>query len=297
MTRTNKYIIDGNKIDGKAIAQNIKDEVKKVIEERCLHPRLAVIQVGNNPASTTYVNNKNKACEYCGIQCITKHMEEDVSEEHLIEEIMRLNEDIFVDGILVQLPLPTHINEQRVLSVIDPNKDVDCFGDENLGRIVKNARTADKQPCTPSGIMKMLDFIGFDYSGKNAVMIGRSNIVGKPMALMLLARDMNVTVLHSKTPKEQLKKFCKNADLIVIATGHMNTLTEEHFGRKKPVIIDVGINRDENGKLCGDVSEEVKKKYSKYYSPVPSGSGLLTVAMLMFNTLKSHIHDIHEGEI
>lgn len=297
MIKTNKYIIDGNKIDGKAISQAIKDEVKFIVEDKKLSPCLAVIQVGNNPASTTYVNNKNKACEYCGIKCITIHMDEDVSEEHLIGEIKRFNEDLYVDGILVQLPLPAHINEQRVLSVISPCKDVDCFGDENIGRLAKNALTASKQPCTPSGIIKMLDFIGFDYSGKNAVVIGRSNIVGKPMALMLLARDMNVTVLHSQTPKEQLKKFCKNADLIVVATGHMNTLTEEHFGRKKPVIIDVGINRDENGKLCGDIPEEVKKKYSECYSPVPAGCGLLTVAMLMFNTLYSHINNIHEGEI
>lgn len=290
MIKNNEYIVDGNKIDGKAIAQAIKNEVKFIIDDQKLHPCLAVIQVGNNPASTTYVNNKNKACEYCGIKCITIHMDEDIPEDNLIQEIMRLNMNDSVSGILVQLPLPAHINEQRVLSVISPYKDVDCFGDENIGRLLKNALAAQKQPCTPSGIIKILDFIGFDYEGKNAVVIGRSNIVGKPMALMLLARDMNVTILHSKTPKEQLKKFCKNADLIVVATGHRNTLTEEHFGRKKPVVIDVGINRDENGKLCGDVSEEVKKKHSKYYSPVPAGVGVLTVAMLMFNTLKAHTY-------
>lgn len=297
MTKKNEYIVEGNKIDGKAISQAIKDEVKFIIEDEKLHPCLAVIQVGNNPASTTYVNNKNKACEYCGIKCITIHMDEDVTEANLIQEIMRLNMNDSVSGILVQLPLPAHINEQHVLRVISQYKDVDCFGDENIGRLTKNALEASKQPCTPSGIIKMLDFIGFDYEGKNAVVIGRSNIVGKPMALMLLARDMNVTVLHSRTPKEQLKKYCKNADLIVVATGHRNTLTEECFGRKKPVVIDVGINRDENGKLCGDIPEEVKKKYSECYSPVPAGCGLLTVAMLMFNTLKSHINNIHEGEI
>lgn len=278
-------------ISGKEIAAKIRAEVaEEVFKLRAANgrpPKLVVIQVGDNPASSTYVRNKKKACEECGIACEDIHLPKEISQFELISKIVEINLDDTVDGILVQLPLPEHINERTVVDKIDPNKDVDGFTLSNAGKLLTGEDCT--LPCTPTGVIELLRSTGVNLASKNAVVIGRSNIVGKPMALLLQRENMNVTMLHSKTSQEDMEFYCHHADVVVVATGHENTLTDRHFyGGKNPIIIDVGINRGADGKLHGDVSEEVKAKYSSYYSPVPMGVGPLTIAMLIRNVFRAY---------
>ena len=278
-------------INGKEIAAGIRaevaEEVSKLRAANGRPPKLVVIQVGDNSASSTYVRNKKKACEECGIECEDIHLPKEISQFELNTEIDKINRDDTVDGILVQLPLPEHINERVVVNMINPRKDVDGFTLANAGKLLSGEDCT--LPCTPAGVIELLRSTGVNLASKNAVIIGRSNIVGKPMALLLQRENMNVTMLHSKTSQDDMEFYCRHADVIVVATGHENTLTDRHFyGGKNPIVIDVGINRGEDGKLHGDVSEEVKAKYSSYYSPVPMGAGPMTVAMLMRNVVRAY---------
>lgn len=286
-------------IDGKAIAEKNNEvtasRVQNLIKNGHARPKLVVIQTGNDPASSTYVRNKKIACERVGILCEDIHIDEEkdpaFTESQIIEEIQKANRDENINGILVQLPLPKGVDEETVLNYINAFKDVDGFGYLNAGKLFskKNPEPFGFIPCTPAGIIYMLDSIsvsyGINFTGKNAVVIGRSNIVGKPVSILLQRMNMNVTMLHSKTSDEDKQFYCRHADVIVVATGHENTLTDRHFyGDKKPIIIDVGIHRGEDGKLHGDVSEEVKARYSSYYSPCIGGCGPLTISMLLKNT-------------
>ena len=278
-------------INGKEIAAKIRAEVaEEVLKLRAANgrpPKLVVIQVGDNPASSTYVRNKKKACEECGIECEDIHLPKETSQFELISKIVKINLDDTVDGILVQLPLPEHINERTVMDAIYPNKDVDGFTIYNAGKLLTGEDCT--LPCTPAGVIELLRSTGVNLVSKNAVVIGRSNIVGKPMSLLLQRENMNVTMLHSKTSQDDMEFYCRHADVIVVATGHENTLADRHlYGGKNPIIIDVGINRGEDGKLHGDVSEEVKAKWSSYYTPCPGGVGPMTVAMLMKNVIRAY---------
>ena len=277
-------------INGKEVAAGIRAEVaEEVLKLRAAngrHPKLVVIQVGDNPASSTYVRKK-KACEECGIECEDIHLPKEISQFELNTAIDKTNRDDTVDGILVQLPLPEHINERVVVNMIDSRKDVDGFTLANAGKLLAGEDCT--LPCTPAGVIELLRSTGVNLTSKNAVVIGRSNIVGKPMVLLLQRENMNVTMLHSKTSQEDMEFYCRHADVVVVATGHENTLTDRHFyGGKNPIIIDVGINRGADGKLRGDVSEEVKAKYSSYYTPVPGGVGPMTIAMLMKNVIRAY---------
>ena len=279
-------IINGREVSA-GIRAEVAEEVFKLRAASGRPPKLVVIQVGDNPASSTYVRNKKKACEECGIDCDDIHLPKEISQFELNTEIDKINHDDTVDGILVQLPLPEHINERAVVNTINPSKDVDGFTPANAGKLLTGEDCT--LPCTPAGVVELLRSTGISLSSKNAVVIGRSNIVGKPMALLLQRENMNVTMLHSKTSQKDMKFYCHHADVIVVATGHEDTLTDKHFyGNKKPIIIDVGIHRGEDGKLHGDVSEEVKAKWSSYYSPVPMGVGPMTIAMLMVNVFRAY---------
>lgn len=282
----------GRIINGKEIAAvmryGIAERIKALRVDGYRAPKLVVIQVGDDPASSTYVRNKKKACEECGIECEDIHLPKETMQFELKTKIVKINCDRTVDGILVQLPLPKHINERAIIDIIDPRKDVDGFTLANAGKLLAGEDCT--LPCTPAGVIELLRSTGVNLSSKNAVVIGRSNIVGKPMALLLQRENMNVTMLHSKTSQEDMEFYCRHADVIVVATGHENTLTDEHFdfGDRKPIIIDVGINRGEDGKLHGDVAENVKARWSSYYSPVPMGVGPMTVAMLMGNVFRAY---------
>ena len=239
-------------INGKEVAAGIRaevaEEVSKLRAANGRPPKLVVIQVGDNQASSTYVRNKKKACEECGIECEDIHLPKEISQFELNTEIDKINRDDTVDGILVQLPLPEHISERDVVDTIDPRKDVDGFTLANAGKLLAGEDCT--LPCTPAGVIELLRSTGVNLASKNAVVIGRSNIVGKPMALLLQRENMNVTMLHSKTSQDDMEFYCRHADVIVVATGHENTLTDRHFyGGKNPIIIDVGINRGEDGKL------------------------------------------------
>lgn len=279
-------------INGKEIAAKIRAEVTEEVEKfkhmGCRPPKLMVIQVGEDPASSTYVKNKKKACEECGIECQDIHLPENITKQDFLENIFKLQcRDEMIDSTLVQLPLPAHIDERQVLETIGPVKDVDGFTLSNAGKLLTGEDCT--LPCTPAGVIELLRSTGVNLASKNAVVIGRSNIVGKPMALLLQRENMNVTMLHSKTSQEDMEFYCRHADVVVVATGHENTLTDRHFyGGKNPIIIDVGINRGADGKLHGDVSEEVKAKYSSYYTPVPGGVGPMTIAMLMKNVIRAY---------
>lgn len=278
-------------INGREVAAGIRagvaEEVSKLRAASGRPPKLVVIQIGDNPASSTYVRNKKKACEECGIECEDIHLPTETSQFELSTEIAKINHDDTVDGVLVQLPLPEHINERVIVNMIDSRKDVDGFTLANAGKLLAGGDCT--LPCTPAGVIELLRSTGVNLASKNAVVIGRSNIVGKPMALLLQREDMNVTMLHSKTSQEDMEFYCRNADVIVVATGHENTLTDRHFyGGKNPIIIDVGINRGVDGKLHGDVSEEVKAKWSSYYTPCPGGVGPMTVGMLMRNVVRAY---------
>lgn len=270
-------------IDGKLVSKSIRESLAQevaLLKEQGIFPKLAVILVGNDPASAVYVRNKEKACLETGIEPQQITLPEETTENELLTLIERLNEDDSVHGILVQLPLPRHISEEKVIDSIDPSKDVDAFTHESVGRIVEGKYTF--LPCTPAGIMRLLEHYEVDISGKECVVVGRSNIVGKPMALLLLNASGTVTVCHSKT--RNLSEVTSRADIIVVAVGRANFLKADMV-KDGAVVIDVGINRLDNGKLCGDVEfEEVSKKAS-LITPVPGGVGPMTITMLMKNTV------------
>ena len=272
-------------IDGKKISQEIKDELKKQVaklKEQGTTVSLAVIQVGNDPASSVYVRNKKLACEYIGIQSLSYELPEETSEEELVGLVQKLNEDPSVNGILVQLPVPEHINADKIIQTISPDKDVDGFHPQNVGKLVIGERGFVS--CTPAGIIQLLKRSGIEIAGKHCVVIGRSNIVGKPMALLMLRENATVTVAHSKT--HNLKEICQNADILIVAIGKPQFITADYV-KDGAVVIDVGIHRDENNKLCGDVKyDEVAPKASAI-TPVPGGVGPMTIAMLMHNCLES----------
>ncbi len=270
-------------IDGKVISAAVKEEVKNEVAElkaKGVTPGLAVIIVGDDPASRVYVNNKKKACEQLGMLSREYTMSAETTEEELLNLIKELNSDPEINGILCQLPLPSHLNEELVINTIIPEKDVDAFHPHNVGKIMIG--NYDFLPCTPAGIMEMLKYENIDITGKECVVIGRSNIVGKPMSMLLLHKNGTVTVCHSRT--KNLKEVCQRADILVAAVGRANFVTADMV-KEGAVVIDVGINRLENGKLCGDVNfAEVEPKAS-YITPVPGGVGPMTIATLMKNTL------------
>lgn len=270
-------------IDGKAVSAAVKDEVKNEVEQLKKSgsvPCLAVVLVGNDPASKVYVGNKKKACEYCGIKSLEYLLDENTTEEELLSLINVLNNDSAVNGILVQLPLPKHINEEHIINSIVPSKDVDAFHPVNVGKIMIG--NPDFLPCTPAGVMEMLKKYNIETCGKDCVIIGRSNIVGKPMAMLMLAANATVTVCHSKTAN--IKEKCKNADIIIAAVGKAGFVTADMV-KDGAVVIDVGINRNSEGKLCGDVDFESVLQKASYITPVPGGVGPMTIATLMKNTL------------
>lgn len=272
-------------IDGKTISAKVKEEVKNEaaqLTEKGVVPCLAVILVGDDKASQTYVNSKEKACKACGIRSLKYTLEANTGENALIDLIQSLNENDEVDGILVQLPLPKHIDENKILEKISCEKDVDGFHAVNVGRLVSGLDGF--VPCTPCGIMRLFKEYGIEVSGKNAVVIGRSNIVGKPMANLLLNANATVTVTHSKT--QNLAKITKDADIIVVAIGKPNFLKADMV-KNGAVVIDVGINRLENNKLVGDVDFENVANKCSFITPVPGGVGPMTIAMLLKNTIKS----------
>lgn len=273
-----------NIIDGKAVSQSVKDRIKEEVTalkaEHEVVPGLAVIIVGDNPASRIYVNNKKKACEYVGFDSYEYALPEETTETELLELIKKLNNDEKIDGILCQLPLPKHIDENVIINNIAPNKDVDAFHPVNVGKIMIGDYSF--LPCTPAGVMELIASTGVEIKGKECVVVGRSNIVGKPMSMLLLHKSGTVTICHSKT--KDLKAECKRADILVAAVGVPNLITGDMV-KEGAVVIDVGMNRLENGKLCGDVEFESASKAAGYITPVPGGVGPMTIAMLMQNTL------------
>lgn len=270
-------------IDGKIISSEVKENVSKEVEllkSNGITPSLAVIIVGEDPASKVYVANKKKACEQIGIKSLEFALSEETTNKELLDLINKLNNDESVNGILCQLPLPKHLDEKTVIESISPDKDVDAFHPVNVGRIMTG--DYDFLPCTPAGIMEMLDYENIDICGKNCVVIGRSNIVGKPMSMLLLHRNGTVTICHSKT--KDLKSICASADILVAAVGRANFVTADMV-KEGAVVIDVGINRLNNGKLCGDVDFTNVEPKASFITPVPGGVGPMTIATLMKNTL------------
>lgn len=270
-------------IDGKTVSASVKEAVAKeaaALKEKGILVGLAVVIVGNDPASRVYVNNKKKACAACGIESYEYALPEETTEEELLALVGKLNGDPAVNGILVQLPLPRQIDEHRIIEAISPKKDVDAFHAVNVGKIMIG--DFDFLPCTPSGCMDLIDSTGVPVEGKRCVVIGRSNIVGKPMAMLLLHRNGTVTICHSKT--KNLKEICREADILVAAVGRPNFVTADMV-KEGAVVIDVGMNRLENGKLCGDVDFEGVSKVAGWITPVPGGVGPMTIATLMRNTL------------
>jgi methylenetetrahydrofolate dehydrogenase (NADP+)/methenyltetrahydrofolate cyclohydrolase len=272
-------------IDGLALSKQLRAEVAQraaALTARGQQPGLAVILVGDNPASQVYVRNKVKACEESGIRSVMEKYEASMSEADLLARIDALNRDPAIHGILVQLPLPAHIDAQKVIEAISPDKDVDGFHVASAGALMTGL--PGFWPCTPHGCIKMLEHIGYDLKGKHAVVIGRSNIVGKPMAIMLLGKNATVTICHSAT--KDLKAQTLQADVIVAAVGKAKMLTADMV-KPGAVVIDVGMNRDENGKLCGDVDFERVKEAASWITPVPGGVGPMTITMLLVNTLEA----------
>ncbi|MBQ3499567.1 MAG: bifunctional methylenetetrahydrofolate dehydrogenase/methenyltetrahydrofolate cyclohydrolase FolD [Clostridia bacterium] len=270
-------------IDGKVISAHIKQQVKAQVDElkaKGTEPCLAVIIVGDDFASRTYVNNKKRTCEEVGIKSLEFALPAETTQEELLELVEKLNADDNVNGILCQLPIPKHIDEKVILNAIKPEKDVDAFHPVNAGHIMIGDCVL--KPCTPAGIMEMLKYEGIDVAGKNCVVIGRSNIVGKPMAMLLLAASGTVTVCHSRT--QNLTEITRSADILVAAVGKAKFVTADMV-KEGAVVIDVGMNRDEDGKRCGDVDFEAVKDKASHITPVPGGVGLMTVAMLMQNTV------------
>lgn len=271
-------------IDGKKLAAEMRAELKQKVSAFGREIGLAVVLAGNNPASQVYVRNKIKACEEVGIKSYAYFLPETVSQTGLEELLNELAKDDKIDGILVQLPLPTHLNAEAALKLIPTEKDVDGFSAENIGKLCLNGDSL--VACTPNGVMKMLEKYKIITRGKKAVVIGRSNIVGRPMALLLLNADATVTVCHSKTAN--LKEECLKADILVAAIGKAKFITADMV-KDGAVVIDVGMNRDENGKLCGDVDYEMVKDKCSYITPVPGGVGPMTITMLMYNTYSAAV--------
>ena len=271
-------------IDGKAISKAIKDELKEKVAEykaQGIEITLAVIQVGNNPASTVYVGNKKKACDYIGIRSLAYELEENITEEELLNLIKDLNNKDDVDGILVQLPLPEHISEKKVIETIDPKKDVDGFHPMNVGAL--SIGDEGFISCTPYGIIELLKRSDIEIAGKECVIVGRSNIVGKPISMLLLRENGTVVITHSKT--KDLKEVTKRADILVAAIGKPKFITADYV-KEGATVIDVGINRNEDNKLCGDVDFESVEKIAGAITPVPGGVGPMTIAMLMKNCVE-----------
>lgn len=271
------------RIDGKAISDQIKEEAAleaQELQRQGITPCLAVVLVGNDPASMVYVNNKKKACEKVGILSRSYELPEDTEEKDLLALVEQLNMDNSVHGVLVQLPLPPQIDEEKVILAVDPKKDVDCFHPLNVGLL----HTGQKGflPCTPAGVLELIERSGHTIEGKRCVVIGRSHNVGKPTAMLLLQKNGTVTICHSKT--KDLKGICKEADILVSAVGKLHTVTKDMV-KEGAVVIDVGMNRNENGKLCGDVDFDDVCEVAGAVSPVPGGVGLMTVAMLMKNCI------------
>ena len=270
------------RIDGKQISAQIKDELKERVEKENLEVTLAVIQVGNDPASTVYVGNKKKACEYIGIRSLAYELPEETPEEELLQLIKELNDRDDVNGILVQLPLPAHMDEDKVIQTISPKKDVDGFHPQSVGAL------SIGQPgfvsCTPAGVIQLLKRTGVEIDGKECVIVGRSNIVGKPMALLMLRENATVTVCHSHT--KDLKEVTKRADILIVAIGKPKFITKEYV-KDGAVVIDVGIHRGADGKLCGDVDYDDVAPITHAITPVPGGVGPMTIAMLMNNCVEA----------
>ncbi len=267
-------------IDGKAVSAAVKESVREEIIRDGLDIGLAVVIVGNNQASRVYVNNKKKACEVCGIKSYEYALPEETTEEQLLELVDTLNKDDKINGILVQLPLPKQINEEKIIERISPLKDVDAFHAVNVGKIMIGNYAF--LPCTPAGVMELIHSTGVDVCGKNCVVIGRSNIVGKPMAMLLLHENATVTICHSKT--QNLAEICSKADVLVSAVGRADFVTADMV-KEGAVVIDVGMNRNAEGKLCGDVRFDECAAKAGWITPVPGGVGPMTIAMLMKNTV------------
>ncbi|WP_050637613.1 bifunctional methylenetetrahydrofolate dehydrogenase/methenyltetrahydrofolate cyclohydrolase FolD [Candidatus Stoquefichus sp. SB1] len=274
-------------INGKEISLKRKDELKIKInqlkEQGKRIPKLVVVLVGDNQASQTYVRNKEKACTYVGMLSEVIRLEASICEEELIDVIENLNKDENVDGILVQLPLPQHIHEEKILDLIDPAKDVDGFHPSNVAKLLLGQNGL--VPCTPQGMMVLLDEINYDLTGKEVVVVGRSNIVGKPVALLCLHKNATVTIAHSRTAN--LKEVCQRADVLIAAIGQAKFFNHEYI-KPGAVVLDVGMDRDENNKLCGDVDFDDVKDIASYITPVPGGVGPMTIAMLLENTLQAY---------
>lgn len=269
-------------IDGKKISAQVKDECRERVAKEGLDVTLAVIQVGDDPASTVYVGNKKKACEYIGVHSLAYELPETTTEEELLDLVRELNENDSVNGILVQLPLPSHMNEDKVIETISPKKDVDGFHPQNVGAL------SIGQPgfvsCTPAGIIQLLKRSGVEMDGKECVIVGRSNIVGKPMAMLMLRENATVTICHSHT--KNLKEVTKRADILIVAIGKPQFITAEYV-KEGAVVIDVGIHRQEGKKLCGDVDFDSVEPVASAITPVPGGVGPMTIAMLMNNCVEA----------
>ncbi|WP_029232030.1 bifunctional methylenetetrahydrofolate dehydrogenase/methenyltetrahydrofolate cyclohydrolase FolD [Butyrivibrio sp. VCB2006] len=285
-------------IDGKAISQQIKDELKEktaALKEKGIEVTLAVVLVGEDPASQVYVRNKKKACEYIGYNSLSYELPEETSQEELLKLIEELNGRENVDGILVQMPLPKHINEKAVIDAIDPSKDVDGFHPMNVGALCIGEQGFVS--CTPAGVIQLLKRGcdgQIDIAGKECVIVGRSNIVGKPMALLMLRENATVTVTHSKT--KDLANVCKRADILISAIGKAGFITKD-FVKEGAVVIDVGINRNAEGKLCGDVVYDEVAEIASAITPVPGGVGPMTIAMLMNNCYESAVMRMNNSNI
>lgn len=273
--------MDGKALSAKVRAQILAETTELALQEQGVKPGLAVIIVGNDPASEIYVRGKEKACVECGFYSERYSLPEETTQEELLDLISQLNKSPQISGILCQLPLPAHISEQAVIETIDPQKDVDAFHPVNVGKIMTG--NFDFVPCTPAGVMELLDEYGIDPKGKECVVVGRSNIVGKPMAMLLLHRHGTVTICHSRT--KDLPSVCRRADILVSSVGKARFITPDMV-KDGAVVIDVGINRNAEGKVCGDVDPAVMDKAS-YMTPVPGGVGPMTITMLMKNTLKA----------
>ena len=272
-------------INGKEIAAHIREELKEKIAKLAKAPKLAVILAGHDKASELYVKNKQKAAAEVGIETVLYAFEDDVKQKTLEDLVMRLNADETVNGILIQLPLLKHIDEQKLLNMVLPVKDVDGFHPYNIG-CLQNSNANCAIAATPKGVLELIKRAGVKLEGKNALVIGRSNIVGKPMAMLLLSQDCTVTIAHSKT--KDLKTLCQNADVVVSATGCAKMVKADWL-KKGAVVIDVGISKDENGKLCGDVDFDAAKEVASYITPVPGGVGPMTIAMLLKNTFEAYL--------
>lgn len=274
-----------NLIDGKLISTQIKDELKEEVaqlKEKGIEGCLAVIQVGSDPASSVYVRNKKRACEYIGIRSLSYELPEETTEAELLELIGKLNADKSVNGILCQLPLPKHIDEDKIIDAIAPEKDVDGFSPQSVGAMVIGK--PGFLPCTPAGVIQLLKRSNIDIEGKNCVVVGRSNIVGKPMAMLMLRENATVTICHSRT--KDLKAVCSQADILIVAIGKPLYI-DSSYVKDGAVVIDVGIHRDENNKLCGDVNFDDVAPKASHITPVPGGVGPMTIAMLMSNCVEA----------